>query len=378
MKSKAAELRKLRRELEALQKSTGDEPLKMALANIDHPDRWIRFAARIVLENQPPVDWQDEVLKSGSPTGLLALARVGDSSQRQKITTLLNTQPLEELGGQDLLLMLRVYEVAFTRMGAPDGKERAECIAKLDPLYPNASGNVNHELCELLIYLKAPKALDKTLVLLDAAEDSRDLSEYLLYARYVEEGWDLEKRRRYLEGLGRFEKIPGGRWYVLAADNLRKEVAAAMSEEERTVLAEQLKKAAPEIPPPAIDGEPAKLVKAWQMSDFSKELGQAMGKRSIENGRKAYLEAQCAVCHRMAAIEATASSVLGSDLTGVGGRFGLGDLLEAIIHPSRVIGDTYRNPAGPNVSLMPPGLINGLEKDEVLDLLAYLQAGGKN
>ena len=78
----------------------------------------------------------------------------------------------------------------------------------------------------------------------------------------------------------------------------------------------------------------------------------------------------------MAVMEATASSVLGPDLTGVGSRFGLGDMLKSIIHPSRVIGDKYRNPAGPNVSLMPPGLINLLEKDEVLDLLVYLQMGG--
>lgn len=374
--TKAAELRKLRRELEALQKSTGDEPLKMALANIDHPDRWIRFAARMVLENQPPVDWQDEVLKNGSPTGLLALTRVGDSSQRQKITALLNSRPLEKMGERELLLVLRVYELAFTRMGAPEEGERMGTIGKLDALYPNPSREVNHELCELLVYLKAPKVLDKTLVLLDSAEDSRDLSEYLVYARYVGEGWDLGKRRRYLAGLRRFEKIPGGRWYVRAADSLRQEMAAAMSEKDRTALAEELKKAVPEMPPPAIDGEPVKLVKAWQMADFSKELGQAMGKRSIENGKKAYLKAQCAVCHRMASIEATASSVLGPDLTGVGNRFGLGDLLEAIIHPSRVIGDKYRNPAGPNISLMPPGLINTLEKNEVLDLIVYLQAGG--
>ena len=29
-----------------------------------------------------------------------------------------------------------------------------------------------------------------------------------------------------------------------------------------------------------------------------------------------------------------------------------------------------------NVSMMPPGLINGLNKDELLDLIAYLQSGG--
>ena len=29
-----------------------------------------------------------------------------------------------------------------------------------------------------------------------------------------------------------------------------------------------------------------------------------------------------------------------------------------------------------NVSMMPPGLINGMNKDELLDLIAYLQSAG--
>ncbi len=373
---KSAALRKLRHELEALQKMKGDAVLKKAMANIDHEDRFIRFAARIVLENQAPMDWEADVLKSSSLTGMLALARVGDSSQRRKITMRLNDLLQKKMNEQRLLLALRVYAVVFARMGEPDDKERSDCIVILDSLYPNLSRRVNHELCELLIYLKAPKALDKTLALLDEATDSRDLSQYLVYARYVKDGWDLEKRRLYLNALRRFEKIPGGRWSALAADSLRKEVAVAMSEKERELLVEELKKASPDVPLPLMNADPAKFVKAWAMEDFTKELGGAMGERSFENGKKTYLKGQCAVCHRMAAMEATSASVLGPDLTGVGSRFGLGDLLESMIHPSRVISDKYRNPAGPNVSLMPPGLINMLEKEEVLDLLIYLQKGG--
>ena len=96
-----------------------------------------------------------------------------------------------------------------------------------------------------MVYLKAPTALDKTLALLDVAEDSRDLSQYLMYARYVDDGWNLNKRRRYLNALGRFEKIQGGRWSARAADSLRKEVIESLNEKERKELAEELKKAMP-------------------------------------------------------------------------------------------------------------------------------------
>ena len=291
---KSVALRKLRRELEVLQKKKGDAVLEKALAHIDHDDRWIRFAARVVLEKQPRNEWENDVLKSGSLTGLLALARVGDSLQRRKITERLNTLLQKEMSTQSLLLALRVYAVAFARMGEPIDKERMACIARLDSLYPNVSRNVNHELCELLIYLKAPNALDKTLALLDVAEDSRDLSQYLVYARYVEDGWNLEKRRRYLNALQRFEKIHGGRWSTRAADSLRKEAIAAMSEKERTALAEELKKATPEVVLPVLT-EPAKFVKAWVMEDFSKELGQVLGKRSFEGEKKSLPESPVCV-----------------------------------------------------------------------------------
>ena len=112
---------------------------------------------------------------------------------------------------------------------------------------------------------------------------------------------------------------------------------------------------------------------------------------------------------------------IGPDITGAGNRYNLHDLLENIVEPSKVISDQYEsheiekkdgtlvtgrivveengklfvmtNPFAPNdlvaidsseikgktvskTSIMPPGLINLLNPDELLDLLAYLQSGG--
>jgi hypothetical protein len=78
------------------------------------------------------------------------------------------------------------------------------------------------------------------------------------------------------------------------------------------------------------------------------------------------------VCHRITSDISTINAILGPDLSGIGSRFDSRALLESIIHPSLIIGEKYRTPAGPNVSTMPSGLINGLEKEQVLDLIAYL------
>ncbi len=112
---------------------------------------------------------------------------------------------------------------------------------------------------------------------------------------------------------------------------------------------------------------------------------------------------------------------IGPDLTGAGNRYTLRDLVENIVEPSKVISDQYgseqitlkdgsivvgrvvveengklfvmASPLAPNdlttidsasvksravypVSMMPPGLINSLNSDELLDLLAYIQTGG--
>jgi putative heme-binding domain-containing protein len=139
--------------------------------------------------------------------------------------------------------------------------------------------------------------------------------------------------------------------------------------------------------------------------------------RDFANGEAMYRSVMCATCHRFNG----EGGSIGPDLTGSGNRYTLRDLLENIIDPSKVISDQYdsheitkkdgsvlvgrivveenekvflmTNPFAPNdhmainesdiakkgtrkVSMMPPGLINSLNQDELLDLIAYLVSGG--
>jgi putative heme-binding domain-containing protein len=124
------------------------------------------------------------------------------------------------------------------------------------------------------------------------------------------------------------------------------------------------------------------------------------------------------VCHR----RGLEGGSTGPDLTSVGQRFGVRDLVEAIVEPSRVISDQYRvslvetrdgrtlsgrvvsrdgrrlrlaeNLMRPGqsveialeqvarvqavpVSTMPSGLLDPLNSDEVRDLLAFLAESGE-
>jgi len=139
--------------------------------------------------------------------------------------------------------------------------------------------------------------------------------------------------------------------------------------------------------------------------------------RSFDRGRELFIAAACQSCHRLG----NEGGGVGPDLTAAGNRYTLRDLVENIVDPSKVISDQYEssilmlkngstvigritadeggilqvaaNPAAPGqttdvrhdtiqsrqvspTSLMPPGLINAMNPDEVADLLAYILSGG--
>ena len=364
----------LRRKLEHWHTHKGAEGVDLAFSNITSEDRWIRFAARVALENQYPNLWMDRALDSQSPLAIFALARLRLATTKQLVSRL-SSLPFEG----DTNNLLRAYHLTFARCGPPDKETRKLAIAHLSPHFPTGETRLNHELCELLVYLKAPGTLDRVLDLLDQAKTTEDLSHYLTFARYlfpIQEGTAAEKiecNRRFLEGLRRMENFAGGRWYERTVANLQKETEARLTEDQKLELAKWLKPK--EKQPPSPKGKPIQFIRNWTMADFDEAIERPLESRNIGNGKTAFIRANCATCHRAPGIDAAPATNLGPDLAGLGARFGVADMLESIIHPSRVIGDKYRNPAGPNISLMPSGLINVLDRESVLDLLAFLQKG---
>ena len=162
------------------------------------------------------------------------------------------------------------------------------------------------------------------------------------------------------------------------------------------------------------------FVKDWQMEDLLPLLDQVSAGRSFPDGKAAFQNAGCVLCHRMGQGSEAVGGVAGPDLTAVASRFNRRDLLESIINPSKVIDDKFRTTlfemkdgssmSGTiewedakkavirtallsaqtteisresilkrtlsDVSPMPVGLLQVLRAEQVLDLLAYLEAGG--
>ena len=418
-------------------KSRSDSP-----ETLEIPEDHLRQAVRHILERTGPERWRNDALKEVRPgvalQAWLALVRISESE------LLLKTRLIERLvsfrldGTGDApsgfnprqwpvlpedrpILTLRVLSLTFIRLGPPDEAQRQAALNWLEPLYPNASPRVNQMLVELLVYLRSPQVIAKTVPLLRAATASEDLLLYPFYLRYARDGWTPDARRAVFDALDRAERLPGGRTYFTSLASVRKELLASLTPEERVVLGRATgaslaaRKAGepPALPPP-------RFVKDWQLADLEPRLGEVGKGRSYEGARTALLTAQCVHCHRVSNDPAFPNSVIGPELLAVGARFSRRDLLFHILEPSAVIDEKFRQTrlllkdgddvsgmvereadgklfvrpspleeklievAVTNVrerrlsevSPMPSGLLNSLSLGQILDLLAYLETAG--
>jgi len=431
----AATARAVRHKLETYHGKQSREGLETALKFLDNKDRWIRYAARIALESQPVAQWQEEALKQktkhGSLTALLALARLGPSSAQGDLLTALGEYWPDGLDEEQKLETLRICSLAFIRMGRPREGKGKDVIEALAPLYPSSNPQLNRELAQALIYLQAPGVVQKTIDLLSRADTEEEQLHYIFHLRTVKSGWTPEDREKYFAWFKRdraqdkrspqvkkwFADVErdytDGASFPKFMANIKRDAVATLSDAEKTQLA-SLITTQPVVERPKTE---RKLVKEWTMTDLVPSLAEASAGRNFRRGREAFADTQCILCHKFG----TEGGSVGPDITGAASRFNRRDLLETIIEPSKVISDQYQNitvtkkdgdevtgrlveeneervvlvvnplatdrtevrkrdiakRAPSKLSPMPEGLVNILTKEEILDLLAYIEAGGK-
>ncbi len=420
----AAAARGLRRELESYCGRPDPQAISAAWYYLDSPDPWIQHAARLAVEHQPLADWQERALLESRPTAaltaLLALARAQDRKLAPRIVERLNQLSLAELNTQQKLTAIYTYSLCLSQLDKSDQELATSIFQRLDPLYPEGSDAVNQRLSELLVTLDAPGVVDKTLALLAATTDPKQQLHYLHVLRSARSGWTGESRQAYFTALRQAKNFESGQGMPMFLDRIKSDAVAGLTETERAELASLLDdKAAPSADAqPTIIDRP--LVKEWRSEDLTDTLAEIAAGRDLQRGKTLYAAALCSRCHRLG----HEGTPIGPDLTVVSGRFSRPDLLDSILAPSKVVAEDYRsaqivtsdgnvlvgrvlpggdyrsptlriatNPLAPEevteiakskieshtpspVSFMPQGLLNTLTKEEILDLLAYIEAGG--
>jgi putative heme-binding domain-containing protein len=411
----------LRHQLEALWPKDEKECL-LAMTHLDHADRHIRYAARTALERAPMRLWKKEILGESHGwrgiLGCLALARVGEAADRPGILAWLNSLSFKDLHEEQKLAVLRTLSVTFARLGEASAAEQETLLAWLEPLFPASTREMNQELCRLLIRLGSTQVLPKAVSLLREAQASEDLLFYPMHLRYVKEGWSLENKRVVFAALNRAEKLNGASTYFKCIQDTRSELAAGLSPDEMRQLADVV-----HPPKPAAlsaHAMPGHTYRVWKLEDLESRLAEVGKGRSFEKGKAAAIASQCVFCHTMSTDRSLPAGLFGPELVQVSARFGRRDLLDHILNPSKVVDEKFRfvtlkradgstvmgsleseddervvlkpNPLSPETvevgksliversvsetSPMPLGLLNSLKAEQILDLLAFIEAGG--
>lgn len=237
---------------------------------------------------------------------------------------------------------------------------------------------------------------------------------YAFCLRVAKAGWTPQSRADYFRWFGKAQTWSGGNSFRKFLQNIENEAYDGTTENERVMLealGARTPFKAPELPKPTGPG------KAWTLDEVRTAAKEGLKGRDYDNGHKMFAATRCILCHRFAGD----GGATGPDLTQLAGRFNIDALTEAIMDPSKVISDQYKastvlTTAGKTVngrivsenadqisvltdpedstkivdikkgnieeiipakvSIMPADLLKPLNRDELLDLLAYLLSRG--
>ncbi len=424
----AERARRIRKRLEQFHGREDPRAVEEAWPHLASADRTIRYAARVAIERQDLAEWQGRALRENDPVAsiqaMLALARSGRGGLQEAVLERLGRLPLEQLPEDRLLDALRAYSLAFIRMGGPRQGLGQQAVKRLGRLYPSSSRKLNQELCRLLVYVKDPGVIEKSLRLMDTG-GRQDKLFYFAALSHLGEGWSLAQRKTYFRALNasqreylRAERTFGRKGlnsrFIYTIQSLRQSAVETLGDEEREALEEIIEDRRFLA---AGDEEPVRgFVQTWRVADFLPLLEQVENGRSYENGRSVYEAAECSRCHRFR----DQGGTTGPDITTVGNRFDAQYLLESLLDPSKVVADRFFNESirlgdgriyvgrvvyndgkllrlrqdpfsqkvtevaadrvetrtVSRISEMPEGLLDVFTGEEILDLVAYLRSGG--
>ena len=367
--------RELRRQLEAYHTGPEKGAVDFAWPHLKHQDRFIRYAARMVLEHQPLSEWQSRALAEKDPQTLIqtaiALVHHGKPAIRNALLNALTAVKFTELSSAQQVDLMRALELVILRMGPLDAGSKNRVIEYLNPHYPAKTNAVNRGLSMLLVYLEAPGAVEKTIALMEDAKDepaektasnSADLilrnpqygmdiagmlskvppMQQTYYATVLstsKTGWTPELYDKYFKWFKDAFGYKGGVSYVGFINKARQ---SALSHVPQDKLEQYKSLSGEELLANSgndlVSGpQPKGPGKRWTIEEATLAVEGNLKNRNFEQGKMMYDATRCSSCHLMRG----EGGSIGPDLTQLGTRFTPKDMLESIIEPNKVVSDQY-------------------------------------
>ncbi|MEM6806542.1 MAG: c-type cytochrome, partial [Bacteroidota bacterium] len=364
------ELRKLRKELEGFHNTSPSEvAVSKAWANLNHEDRHIRYAARMVLEHQPLDSWKDKFYeeKNGAKLRQAAIARIrqGDKAEKEAILDLLLTINWEELDIPSKLELCRAYELAFIRMGEGNEGQAGKLKKMLNQYFPSEDQALDREIAELLVFLEDEQVVGKAISLMEkhtqaktnghemlitevtnrseqygpkiqAIVEKMPPSEAIFYGTllsHAKKGWTKPLREKYFQWFYDVFGAEGGLSFKATMEHVRKKAMEKIPQEERAYY-EQLSGVYSPTAAMANLPQPQGPGKNYINADFWRLGGKIRSyEGDISDGKRMFEAAYCAACHRMNG----EGGINGPDLSQLHTRFSMGEIVNAIISPHEEI-----------------------------------------
>jgi len=417
-----------RKKLEEVSRNQESKELKWILENLANADPAIRHAARIAVERLPIEQWRILIQETENEAlwlyGSLSLAQSMDSAEAQAILDRWLDCKVASFGLSERFVWLRLCELCLRADKSVVAGRNSEIIKKLMSIWPDSvtlqvategtTIQLRQRLAQVLGQLNAQDAIPLVSKDLFSSQLQEDKIAGLLALRHQRNGWTEATRRQQFQLLLESERMVGGEGLPKFMEAIRIDSLNSLSDDEQTVIAEVLEAKTDE----RVESVQARsLIKNWLTEDLGDITSQFVVEGDRERGAKIFKEANCARCHRIGSL----GKSVGPDLTFVGRRFNPRDLLESILTPSRSVAENYRldsvltrsgtvhigriliegdyrsenlriqtDPLRDNSiievdkreveehkqserSPMPDGLLDAFNRDEIRDLIAYLQ-----
>ncbi len=350
-----------------------------ALPQLSSPDRFMRYAARVALEHQPIDRWQQQALAVASPRGrieaAIGVAHQAEPTAQPAVLAALDGIDLKSLDTSMKIDLVRAYQLALIRLGAPEPAVAARIAERFAPLFPSGAFDLDRELSSLLVAVRAPGIVTTLVGMLSAEsasgqainlapneeelkklitrnsgygsavreslEKRADLLQvhyaYVLRTVNEKDAWTIADRKGFYQWCGRARSWAGGASFQKFLTNIENDSLVGLSENDKLAL-ETLGARKAYTPPPL--PKPEGPGKEWTADEVLATAEAHMGKeeRDFERGKRSFAAARCIVCHRYG----DDGGATGPDLTQAAGRFQLKDLIEAIVLPSKVVSDQYK------------------------------------
>lgn len=359
---------------------------------------------------------------------LMAVTRTGDTAVVPKLIDELLQLPTARLNLSAQFTVAFLYRECLRIAPEAVAAVRDKIIRQLDAIWPDLakegrrvgplgdSAELRRRLALLLADLGDPGIIERVASSLFSSAVQEDRLQGLLALRNVRRGWTPATRQAHFTTLRDASRFVGGEGLPTFLGRLKSDAVVTLSEDERAKLAELLTPLSAKDEP--LPPERPK-VKAWSLEDLPLLAGTDSPRGDAERGAKVFRDALCSRCHRAGLV----GPAVGPDLTFAARRFSRRDLLESIVAPSRSVAENYRNlsvvtqegkvyvgrllnegdfraeklrlsvdPIRPSqiveidkrdiaqerlhdTSPMPQGLLDTFSREEIADLLAFLEDG---